>query len=262
VSIRFSSAAYDLPSGVYFTTLWFTNENTGLARARQFTLQVSQTLVQNSGFETGDFSHWTLSGSPLANSTSSGSPIAPHSGNYAAAFGQYGSLAYLSQTLPTSPGQPYLLSFWLENPVGGVPNQFLVNWNTNVGSTNNIFSQTNLMAFGWTNLQFVVTAVGTSSTLQFGFRKDLKYFGLDDVNVTPIPMPALQIAGAEGSPVALSWPALPGLIYQVQYRTNLIQENWQNLGGPITATNGTMSASDSTEPDAQRFYRVTVSPQP
>jgi hypothetical protein len=100
-----------------------------------------------------------------------------------------GSLAYLSQTVPTSPGQAYLLSFWLANPVAGTPNQFVVNWNTNLSSTNTILSQTNLGAFNWTNEQFVVLAAGASSVLQFGFQDDPQYLGLDDVSLVLVSPP-------------------------------------------------------------------------
>jgi hypothetical protein len=36
--------------------------------------------------------------------------------------------------------------------------------------------------------------------------------------------------------------------------------NWDNLSSSITATNGTLSASDFLGPDAQRYYRVVLLP--
>jgi hypothetical protein len=185
VTVGFSSAANALASGVYSATLTFTDQTTGLMRVRPFTLQVSLSLLQNGGFETGSFSSWVLSGN-ISDNVVSSSLIAPHSGNYAAVFGQVGSLAYLSQTVPTSPGQAYLLSFWLSNPSGATPNQFLVNWNTNLTSTNTLLSQTNLGAFNWTNEQFVVIATETNSVLQFGFRDDPQFLGLDDVSLVEV----------------------------------------------------------------------------
>lgn len=260
VQVSLGATAYNLPAGVYNAGIFFTNLSTGVVRGRQFGLQVAQSLVRNGGFETGDFSDWSLTGSTLANYVSSGSPITPHSGNYAAALGQYGSLAYLSQTLPTSPGQPYLLSFWLENPEIGTPNQFLANWGTNSPGTNAVFSVTDAGAFAWTNVQLLVRASGTNTALQFGARNDQWFFGLDDVTVTPVPVPRLEIGRQAGGSIIFSWPALVGLVYQVQYRIDLVQGNWRNLGGAVTATNETMSASDSPGPDEQRLYRVVLSP--
>ena len=193
VSLTLNSAASLLPPGVYTANLWFTNLTSGLAQLRQFTLQVGQELAQDGGFEAGDFCYWTLSGDTNVyydnfvdyadDPPPYGTGYTPFAGDYFGAFGQYSNLGYLSQPLPTQAGQFYLLSFWLENPSGTTPNQFQVQWNTNFTSTNVIFSQTNLGAFGWSNLQFVVQATTNVTTLRFGFRNDNDYFALDNVSV-------------------------------------------------------------------------------
>jgi hypothetical protein len=140
----------------------------------------SAPLVQNGGFETGNFSFWSLSGNTVGSSVTS-SGLFTHSGDYGAYFGPYSSPGYLSQTLATVPGQTYRLSFWLENESGAGPNVFSVTWN---GST--LFNQTNLPALAWSNYVYIVTATGSGTGLQFGFRNDPSLFGLDDVSVTPI----------------------------------------------------------------------------
>ncbi|MGB7749605.1 MAG: protease pro-enzyme activation domain-containing protein [Verrucomicrobiia bacterium] len=191
VSLALNPAASLLPASVYTASLWFTNQSSGLVQLRQFTLQVGQELVLDGGFETGDFCYWTLTGDQyvydynfvdFANDTD-GADYSPFAGVYFAAFGQYSDLGYLSQPLPTQAGQFYLLSFWLENPSGATPNQFQVQWNTDSASTNIIFNQTNMAAFGWSNLQFVVQASTNITTLRFGFRNDSDYFALDNVSV-------------------------------------------------------------------------------
>jgi hypothetical protein len=55
---------------------------------------------------------------------------------------------------------------------------------------------------------------------------------------------------------------MTGLVYQVQYKTNLPQTNWINLGKPLIATNGnlTMSDTNTISSSLQRFYRLMVSP--
>ena len=60
--------------------------------------------------------------------------------------------------------------------------------------------------------------------------------------------------------VTLTWTALPGLAYQVQYTTNLAGNLWNNLGGAVTATNTTLTLSDIQPPGQQRLYRVVLSP--
>jgi subtilase family serine protease len=59
-----------------------------------------------------------------------------------------------------------------------------------------------------------------------------------------------------------SWSSSVGLTYQVQYKTNLLQANWSNLGSAIPGTGLPIRFSDTnaTASDPQRFYRLAVSP--
>ncbi len=75
----------------------------------------------------------------------------------------------------------------------------------------------------------------------------------------PTPIPSLQGVTQTGNAINFTWTALPGLAYQIQYTTNLSQTNWINLGGQITATDITMTASDSITNDDQ-FYRIMQLP--
>ena len=257
VTVSFSAAAGTLASGAYSTPLTFTDENTGLTRTLPFTLQVSRSLAQNGGFEAGNFSSWTLSGNSVYNVVSA-SLIAPHTGEYAAAFGQSGSLAYLSQTVATTPGAAYLLSFWLSNPTAGTPNQFEVNWNTNLSSTNTLLSQTNLGPFNWTNEQFIVTATGASSVLQFGFRDDPRYLGLDDVSLVPLQPPVaanavLQRGQSCGVKVRAATLLAGGSDPNNGVLTLVSAGPTSTNGGTVVVNGGWVfysSASDSTNTDA------------
>jgi hypothetical protein len=55
---------------------------------------------------------------------------------------------------------------------------------------------------------------------------------------------------------------MAGLVYQVQYQTNLLETNWINLGKPLIATSTNMTVSDTNaiSSSPQRFYRLVVSP--
>jgi subtilase family serine protease len=270
VTLSLNSAATKLAAGVYTANVWFTNLTSHAAQIRQFTLQAGQSVVLNGGFENGDFAAWTLNGTTtsggdyvngVVNAQSfSGSSDFIHSGTYGTVMGQGDALAYLSQTLPTVPGQQYLLSFWLDATSSGTVQQFVVNWNTNAASKNTIFNQSYSNLFNWTNVQLIVTAAGTSTLLQFGSQNDPYYFGLDDVNAWPIPAPSFLSAAWTNNNIAFTWNSLTGLAYQVQYLTNLTRTNWINLGSSITATNFTATSSDSIGPNPERFYRVVLSP--
>ena len=267
---------------------------------RQFTLQVSQELVQDGGFEAGDFTYWSLIGGLAAYTNnfvdfaddSNGADYSPYAGDYFAALGQVTNLAYLSQPLPTRAGQHYLLSFWLENYLGATPNQFQVQWNTNAATTNIIFNQTNLGAFSYSNLLFAVQASTNVTTLKIGFRNDNDFFALDNVsvqavpaprpprwrsqaataapvqpsgtaNVQPLPTPpapVIQSVKFVNGLIQFNWLALPGAQYAVQYKTNLLQANWLVLSNGLTATANPMSFTNSLGAGLQRFYRIALSP--
>jgi hypothetical protein len=267
VTVNVNSSANSLPAGIYSTNLTFTNLTTGFVQFRQFTLQVLP-LILNGDFETGDFSHWTLAGNGIIGATIYNAVVSAgsltdnagtnfiHSGTYGAFLGD-SQIATLSQTLNTFPGQGYLLSFWLANPVSGSGQQFLVNWNTNGTSTNQIYFLNNPPVLSWTNLTFVVIATGTNTTLQFGAANPPDGFGLDDVSVTPIFQ--LTAVTKTNDNFKLLWNGVTNRVYQVQYKTNLLQAAWlTNI--TFTATNSDITFVD-TNPIAgspQKFYRLLL----
>ena len=89
-------------------------------------------LIVNGGFETGDFTGWTLLPDVgggvytrvIANGTYGTSGLLlPHQGTYFATFSNYASQgdSGIEQTVTTTPGQVYTLSYWFSNNPGSTP---------------------------------------------------------------------------------------------------------------------------------------------
>jgi uncharacterized repeat protein (TIGR03803 family) len=75
------------------------------------------------------------------------------------------------------------------------------------------------------------------------------------LSIAPSP-PIFQAVTQTNGTLTLNWSAESGQLYQLAYSTNLTQTNWNNLGGPINASNATVTAFETIGPDRQRFYRV------
>jgi hypothetical protein len=106
----------------------------------------------------------------------------------------------------------------------------------------------------------VVVASGNSTVLQFAFRNDNAVFGLDDVSVTPLPVPVFLSVTHTNNTIGLTWSTMSGLVYQVQTSASMNPTNWSNLGGTLTANGSTLFASNVFGTATQRFYRVLLVP--
>jgi uncharacterized repeat protein (TIGR03803 family) len=75
-----------------------------------------------------------------------------------------------------------------------------------------------------------------------------------------VPPPAFLTVEGTGATLTMTWSATVGQIYQMLYKTNLIQTTWSNLNNSLTATNPIMTTFDVIGPDPQRFYRILLVP--
>lgn len=80
------------------------------------------------------------------------------------------------------------------------------------------------------------------------------------VNVTAFVPPDFLTVTTANSSIVFTWSAMVGRSYQLQYKTNLLQSAWLNLGSVNVATNEIMSRSDLLGPEPQRFYRMSLLP--
>jgi hypothetical protein len=196
-----------------------------VAAALSFVSRASANLVNNGGFETGDFTGWTQSGDTSFTGVSNGTS---NSGDYSAFFGPVETLGFISQDISTTAGSLYDLSFFLaqgssggerpgivppgffgDPPKGSISNEFQVFWNGTM-----IFDGIDFPDQPFTESMFTgLMATGSTTELRFAFFNSPSYFYLDDVSVD-----AQTTAVPEG--LSTLWLALPffGLIGYTQLR--------------------------------------------
>jgi hypothetical protein len=160
---------------------------------------VAGNLVTNCGFETGDFTGWTLTGNDVPGALGNLYGVemtdpdgtSPHGGLYQAFFGDLDSNATtLAQSFATTAGDQYTITFWAAQdttPSGGYGNELLASF----GGTS-LASLSDIAVEGYTEYTYSLDATSGTSALDLTFGNGLGYFQLDDVSVvnsTPVVTP-------------------------------------------------------------------------
>lgn len=242
--------------GPFTVTLIATNINGAtIISPSQVINVIYPTNILNGGFEAGTFTNWTLTGG-THNVTTSSTYV--HSGTHGAQIFSSGTLAYLSQTLTTTPGALYNISCWLKC-TGGTPNDFQILWNGTV-----LLNATNIPNVGWTNYQTSVTANTNISVVQFSYRNDLAYFGFDDVTLTATAVTPVQpdIAGVNISGNNLVFNntnSAAGHTYFLLMATNITEPLNQWLPIATNSPSGqtfTITATNAIDPTSPQRYFI------
>ncbi len=123
---------------------------------------------------------------------------------------------------------------------------------------------TNLFSFDGTNGSYPSSALIQGRDGNFyGTAQGGGFYGAGAIYRLSVPAaaaPKLRTPQVSGNALGLSWSAIAGRDYKVQYRTQLDSGDWTDLGTNVTATNGIAQAVDSTGSDPQRFYRAVLLP--
>ncbi len=82
----------------------------------------------------------------------------------------------------------------------------------------------------------------------------------DYIVLTNVPPPVIEAISVSNGTVTLTWSAVAGQKYRVQFNADLSSTNWSDLPPDITASGPTASATDPNTSEAQRFYRVQLAP--
>lgn len=157
----------------------------GFAIAATAPVHAAANLVTNGGFETGDFTGWTSTGSTSFDGVQCPGPgPTVFEGNCSAFFGPVGTTGGISQAVSgLTVGAPVLISFAFL-PDGGNPSSFSASF----GGVS-LVSLTNPAASAYQLFSFGTRATSTSEMLAFSFRDDPGFLFLDAAAVR-VPEPA------------------------------------------------------------------------
>jgi Ca2+-binding RTX toxin-like protein len=142
-------------------------------------------LVGDGGFETTLHGPWTL----VTNDSGDDQIVTghAHSGTHSMEFGQVSGSATLTQSVSTTSGASYQLSFWVEDSDGNGSETFSASWN---GVTLQSLTHATGPA-SYTQYTFNVTGgSGASTSLKFAGNNASGFWYLDDVTLTPASAPA------------------------------------------------------------------------
>jgi VCBS repeat-containing protein len=155
------------------------------------------TVLVNGGFETGDLSGWSTSGTHISvqqfelggqfgHYTALLAPLSP--------FAPPGTTESLSQDILTTPGQRYTVSFTVLPDADASSNSFSATWDGQP-----LLAVSDLTSGGFTHYTFDVAADGTNldTLLTFTYATDGSGFLLDGISVTPDTGP--QTESADGT---------------------------------------------------------------
>ena len=191
------------------------------------------------------------------------------SGFYGAGF--YETLVYtphgfvfssdeIYQYIPTQAGTTYILSFWLNEVVGG--NYCSVGWNGNS-------VRYNIGNSGWTNIQLAVTATGTNTLLSFTFQISgtpngiyaLNY--IDNISVTPQLPANYDLVGGKiisGGNMQLSFVGNASANYALDRSFTLAPPNWVPQMTNSTDVNGQLFFTNTPNTSTNNFWRIRSVP--
>jgi len=157
-------------------------------------------LLVNGGFDTDGIAGWTFIGA------SSGSDFEIAGGNTGCCSAGFGAVRniddVLQQTITTTPGAQYTLSFFI-NSGEGSDNHVAVKWNGVA-----VFDQTNFVTASWTPFSFPVTATATSTVVELRGYNGPSFSDVDTVSVVPL-VPVVSQAILVPSTIKVGFAKIP-----------------------------------------------------
>jgi hypothetical protein len=79
-------------------------------------------------------------------------------------------------------------------------------------------------------------------------------------NIVVVSAPVIETIAFSNSSVTISWEAVEGWTYRVQYKSNLNDSDWTDLAGDVVAPGSVGMKTDPAPSTMQRYYRIVLLP--
>ena len=120
-----------------------------------------------------------------------------------------------------------------------------------VAATNGVFTWTPGDAFAETTNNFTVRVTDDGAP---------PLSAAKSFTVIVVSRPMIQSVSLSNGIVTLTWNAVVGQSYELQMTTNLSSPAWLNVPGLVVPTSSLATGTNSTDSEAQEFYRIHVLP--
>ncbi len=170
---------------------------------------VGGNLIVNCGFETGTRSGWSTSPAGSNGVNYGVDAVDAATGSFGVYLAGFSSPATLSQSVATTAGLPYSVTFSIAHPDSNIPpysNSLLIQFGSST-----LLAEYNL-AFPFEQFTILGYASAASSRLTFSAIDPLSFFSIDDASVVAAPVP-------EPSTLALAGTALGCALAYTRRRT-------------------------------------------
>jgi hypothetical protein len=190
---------------------------------------------------------WTVVNAEIAWATNANSfgPFTPHGGMFLDVTGYHDSPPYggISQTVTTTPGQSYRLTFSLGSDNGNPAYTGPVGVMASANATSSSFTTTVVSnSWGAFTFDFIATSTATPLTIVGISTAGGQYIGVDNVSVQSIGAAfyITSIQRTNNTNVVLGFNTQAGSNYAIQGRTDLVAGSWTTLPGTNTASGATL----------------------
>jgi Big-like domain-containing protein len=134
-----------------------------------------------------------------------------------------------------------------------------VDWTSITGKMYQLQYSDQISGGTWNNVSLGVMATGPTTSLTNATGNSARRFYRVKL-LTAAPSPEIKLIRLTNGVATVTFTAVPGQAYRLQYATNLTSSPWTDLPQSVLATGSMAAGTNATGGATQRYYRVRLGP--